>query len=63
MSVPFMEELTTFKSKLDYALCLLVKDQYSLRFIPESASECGFALLTWCASRRSRPEFVIQVRT
>ena len=45
MSVPFVEELTTFKCKLDYALPLLIKDRYSLRFIPESASEYGFTLL------------------
>jgi hypothetical protein len=45
MSVPFVEELTTFKCKLDYALPLLTKDQYSLTFIPESASESGFTLL------------------
>lgn len=45
VSVPFVEELTTFKSKLDYALPLLIRDQYPLRFIPEGASESGFALL------------------
>jgi hypothetical protein len=44
VSVPFVEELTTFKSKLDYALRLLIKDPYSLRFIPESASESEFTL-------------------
>jgi hypothetical protein len=63
VSVPFVEELTTFKCKLDYALPLLIKDQYSLRFIPENASESGFTLLADLASRRSRLEFVIQVRT